>query len=152
MYRYSSVCSGYVALLIFTLMMSWLMVPEPARSARLGEDQTPSTTQPQQVSSDAPVSPEGASSNRNFQMNFKDTDLRQIIDLMSELTQQNFLVDEKVRGKVTIIAPRSVSLEEAYNMFLSILEVQGVYGGAARRDPQNYPFPGGEGEPSPYHR
>jgi general secretion pathway protein D len=49
----------------------------------------------------------------------------QIINLISDLTGKNFLVDEKVRGKVTVIAPKPVTLEEAYNVFLSILEVQG---------------------------
>jgi general secretion pathway protein D len=58
-------------------------------------------------------------------LNFKDADILQIIDLMSQLTGKNFLVDEKVRGKVTIIAPKPVSLEEAYQVFLSILEIQG---------------------------
>ncbi|GIX49502.1 MAG: hypothetical protein KatS3mg131_3713 [Candidatus Tectimicrobiota bacterium] len=58
-------------------------------------------------------------------LNFRDADLLQIINLMSELTGKNFLVDEKVRGKVTIIAPKPVSLDEAYQVFLSILEIQG---------------------------
>jgi general secretion pathway protein D len=58
-------------------------------------------------------------------LNFRDADILQIINLMSELTGKNFLLDEKVRGKVTIIAPKPVSLEEAYQVFLSILEIQG---------------------------
>jgi general secretion pathway protein D len=58
-------------------------------------------------------------------LNFRNADILQIINLMSELTGKNFLVDEKVRGKVTIIAPKPVSLEEAYQVFLSILEIQG---------------------------
>jgi general secretion pathway protein D len=49
----------------------------------------------------------------------------QIIKLMSELTGKNFLVDDKVRGKVTIIAPKPVTQEEAYQVFLSVLEIQG---------------------------
>jgi general secretion pathway protein D len=44
---------------------------------------------------------------------------------MSELTGKNFLVDDKVRGKVTIIAPQPVTVDEAYQVFLSILEIQG---------------------------
>jgi general secretion pathway protein D len=49
----------------------------------------------------------------------------QIINLMSELTGKNFLVDDKIRGKVTIIAPKPVTLDEAYQVFLSVLEIQG---------------------------
>jgi general secretion pathway protein D len=58
-------------------------------------------------------------------LNFRDADILQIINLMSELTGKNFLVDDKVRGKVTIIAPKPVSIDEAYQVFLSILEIQG---------------------------
>lgn len=125
MYRYSPVCSGYIALLVLILMTSGTV-----ESARLGEDKAPgrapatSTTAPS--APDAPITPAASTTpEQNILLNFKDVDLRQIIDLMSELTNQNFLVDEKVRGKVTIISPRPVSREEAYNIFLSILEVQG---------------------------
>ncbi|ETW99764.1 MAG: hypothetical protein ETSY1_13780 [Candidatus Entotheonella factor] len=123
MYRYSIVCSRYVTILILLLMVSW-----PVESAKLGEDQpagrTPSPSTAER--SALPVTPATSTvSEQNILLNFKDVDLRQIIDLMSELTNQNFLVDEKVRGKVTIISPRPVSSAEAYNIFLSILEVQG---------------------------
>jgi general secretion pathway protein D len=58
-------------------------------------------------------------------LNFRDADILQIVNLMSELTGKNFLVDDKVKGKVTIIAPKPVSLDEAYQVFLSLLEIQG---------------------------
>ena len=115
MHRYSMVGFGYLGLFVFVFMTSW-----PVAAARLGEDRAP------RPSSATPVAPAAVtSSEQNILLNFKDVDLRQIIDLMSDLTQQNFLIDEKVRGKVTIISPRPVSRAEAYNIFLSILEVQG---------------------------
>lgn len=58
-------------------------------------------------------------------LNFRNADIVQIINLMSELTGKNFLVDDKVRGKITIIAPKPVTAEEAYQVFLSVLEIQG---------------------------
>ena len=48
-----------------------------------------------------------------------------VINLMSELTGKNFLIDGNVRGKVTLIAPQPVTIDEAYEVFLSILEIQG---------------------------
>jgi general secretion pathway protein D len=80
---------------------------------------TPSTT------SRAAQKKQGMSTKATVHLNFKDADILQIINLMSELTGRNFLIDEKVRGKVTIIAPQPVSLDEAYQVFLSILEIQG---------------------------
>src|SRR4029453_4742997 len=68
----------------------------------------------------------GAAGNSGtIHLNFRDADLLQIISLMSELTGKNFLIAEKVKGKVTIVAPKPVTLEEAYQVFLSILEIQG---------------------------
>jgi general secretion pathway protein D len=55
----------------------------------------------------------------------RNADIVQVINLISELTGKSFLVDDKVRGKVTIIAPTEVTLEEAYQIFLSVLEIQG---------------------------
>jgi general secretion pathway protein D len=55
----------------------------------------------------------------------RNADIVQVINLISELTGKSFLVDDKVRGKVTIIAPTEVTIEEAYQIFLSVLEIQG---------------------------
>jgi general secretion pathway protein D len=58
-------------------------------------------------------------------MNFEDTDIRVLIKFMSELTQKNFIVDDKIKGKVTVFSPEKITLPEAYNVFQSILDVQG---------------------------
>jgi general secretion pathway protein D len=58
-------------------------------------------------------------------LNFRDVEILNVIRLMSELTGKNFLVDDNVRGKVTLIAPEPMSIDEAYQVFLSILEIQG---------------------------
>jgi general secretion pathway protein D len=56
-------------------------------------------------------------------MNFKDVDLQVLIKFISELTGKNFLVDPDVKGKVTILSPGKVTVDEAYKVFQSILEV-----------------------------
>jgi general secretion pathway protein D len=58
-------------------------------------------------------------------VNFQDTDLRVVIKFISELTGKNFIVDSKVKGRVTVISPTKITIEEAYRMFESILEVAG---------------------------
>ncbi|MGZ8463891.1 MAG: type II secretion system secretin GspD, partial [Candidatus Deferrimicrobiaceae bacterium] len=37
----------------------------------------------------------------------------------------NFIFDERVQGKITIISPRRVTLDEAYEVFLSVLQAKG---------------------------
>jgi general secretion pathway protein D len=105
-------------LLALCIIWSQPSVGTAARLATEGKRPTTGASQPQTPEGTPPITD-------GILLNFKDVDVLQIIDLMSELTGKNFLVDEKVRGKVTVIAPRPVSLDEAYNVFLSILEVQG---------------------------
>jgi general secretion pathway protein D len=58
-------------------------------------------------------------------IDFHDADIRAVIKFISELTGKNFVVDSKVKGKVTVISPMKITIEEAYRMFESILEVEG---------------------------
>ncbi|MFQ5431834.1 MAG: secretin N-terminal domain-containing protein, partial [Nitrospinota bacterium] len=58
-------------------------------------------------------------------MDFVNVDIAVVVKYISELTQKNFVIDEKVQGKVTIISPKKVSKAEAYRVFESILEVYG---------------------------
>ncbi len=58
-------------------------------------------------------------------IDFNNVDINVFIKFISELTQTNFVVDQRVRGKVTIISPSKISLNEAYKVFESVLEVHG---------------------------
>jgi general secretion pathway protein D len=63
--------------------------------------------------------------NKNISMDFDQVDIKVFIKFMSELTGKNFVVDDKVRGKVTVLSPTKITAEEAYRVFLSVLEVNG---------------------------
>jgi general secretion pathway protein D len=58
-------------------------------------------------------------------MDFTDVDLPVLVKFISEQTRKNFIFDEKLQGKITIISPRKITVEEAYNVFLSVLQVKG---------------------------
>ncbi len=58
-------------------------------------------------------------------MDFTDVDLPVLVKFISEQTKKNFIFDEKLQGKITIISPRKISVDEAYNVFLSVLHVKG---------------------------
>ena len=58
-------------------------------------------------------------------MDFVNVDIAVVVKYISELTGKNFVIDEKVQGKVTIISPKKVTKKEAYTVFESILEVYG---------------------------
>ncbi|HEY7527818.1 MAG TPA: type II secretion system secretin GspD [Candidatus Deferrimicrobiaceae bacterium] len=58
-------------------------------------------------------------------MDFTDVDLPVLVKFISEQTRKNFIFDERLQGKITIISPRKITVEEAYNVFLSVLQVKG---------------------------
>ncbi|MBW2201257.1 MAG: type II secretion system protein GspD, partial [Deltaproteobacteria bacterium] len=62
---------------------------------------------------------------RYITIDFNNVDITIFIKFISELTGKNFIVDRRVKGKVTIISPTKISVKEAYRVFQSVLEVHG---------------------------
>ncbi len=62
---------------------------------------------------------------KDVTLNFKNADVRAFIEFVSGFSGKNFLVDNRVKGKVTIVSPTPISESEAYDVFLSVLEVNG---------------------------
>ncbi len=62
---------------------------------------------------------------RFVSIDFNDVEIGVFIKFISELTGKNFIIDQRVKGKVSIISPAKISVDEAYKVFLSVLEVQG---------------------------
>ena len=62
---------------------------------------------------------------KNITLNFAEADLRTVIDAVAKHTGQNFIIDPRVKGKVTIISQRPMDADQVYQIFLSILKVHG---------------------------
>jgi len=58
-------------------------------------------------------------------IDFNQADIRIVIKAISELTGLNFLVDENVKGTVTLISPTKVRRGDLYKVLQSILEAKG---------------------------
>jgi len=58
-------------------------------------------------------------------LNFKNADIRALIEFVAGFSGKNFLVDNRVKGNVTIVSPTALNEKEAYEVFLSVLEVNG---------------------------
>ena len=56
-------------------------------------------------------------------LNFQDVDIRALINTVSEVTGNNFIVDPRVKGKVTLVSGGPLNADEIYSVFLSVLEV-----------------------------
>ena len=70
--------------------------------------------------------PEGTAPNAQWvTIDFVNVDLPIVVKFISELIGKNFVIDEKVKGKVTIYSPAKISVEKAYQVFESVLELKG---------------------------
>jgi len=58
-------------------------------------------------------------------LNLKDADISALISTVAEVTERNFIIDPRVKGKVTVISTRPMNSDEVYQVFLSILKVHG---------------------------
>ena len=94
--------------------------PAPATDNQATDPETAERRKPAEIPLRKPAKPPVYLS-----MDFTDVDLPVLIKFISEQTKKNFIFDERVQGKITIISPRRISLDEAYNVFLSVLHVKG---------------------------
>ena len=58
-------------------------------------------------------------------INFRDADIRSVIESVAEITGKSFVLDPRVKGKVTIIAPQPIDSRLLYEAVLSAIQVQG---------------------------
>ena len=62
---------------------------------------------------------------QDYTINLKDTDIRELIQFVSDATGTTIVVDPVVKGKVRVISSNPVSADELYELFLSVLDVHG---------------------------
>ncbi len=66
-----------------------------------------------------------AQQQQNVSLNYKDADIRKVVEAVSEVTGKNFILDPRVTGKVTLLSSTPMSPDAFYEAFLSILQVHG---------------------------
>ncbi|EPL14912.1 type II secretion system secretin GspD [Pseudomonas sp. CF161] len=60
-----------------------------------------------------------------YEVNFIDTELTDFIDSVSRITSTTFIIDPRVKGKVTVRSIEMLGSEEIYDIFLAQLRAQG---------------------------
>lgn len=69
--------------------------------------------------------PAAANADQLVSIDFNNVDIGVFVKFISDLTKKNFIIDDKVRGRVTVISPGRITVPEAYRVFESVLEVHG---------------------------
>lgn len=72
------------------------------------------------------VSGEENSQGAQISLNLQDVDIRVLINTVAEVTGKNFIVDPRVKGKVSVISGSKVTPDQLYDIFLAILEVNNI--------------------------
>lgn len=62
---------------------------------------------------------------QQYSINLKNADIREFITMVSSMTGKSFVVDQRLKGKVTVISNTKMGPEAIYELFLSVLGVQG---------------------------
>ena len=58
-------------------------------------------------------------------LEFHDVELSVVIDAVAQLTKTNFIYDDRLRGRVTILTPTAIPPEQAYVLLESALQMKG---------------------------
>lgn len=80
----------------------------------------PVLAQARRAPAPAPLNPSNST-----QLNFKDADIDSVIGAFGHLLGRTFIIDPRVRGKITLETARPVSKQQAYEMLQSSLRMQG---------------------------
>lgn len=63
---------------------------------------------------------------QTWKINLREADLTAFINEVADITGKNFAVDPRVRGNVTVISNKPLNKDEVYDLFLGVLNVNGV--------------------------
>jgi general secretion pathway protein D len=66
-----------------------------------------------------------AGTEQTWTVNFKETDIQELIRFVAAASKRTIIVDPQVKGQVQVISNKPVNSKELYELFLSILEVNG---------------------------
>lgn len=64
--------------------------------------------------------------NDKLTLNFQDADIHALINAVSKITGKNFIVDPRVKGKVTLVSSEELGPDQIYEVFLSVLDVHNI--------------------------
>lgn len=71
------------------------------------------------------ASARGADEPDSVAFNFQDVEVAVLARFVSEVTGKNLILDDRVRGKVSVFSPTRITPDEAYEVFQSVLAVRG---------------------------
>lgn len=97
-----NIVTGRMGVMLVALLCAWLACTSGLLMAQ--------STDPQQ---------------KTWTVNFKETDIQELIRFVAKATERTIIIDDRVRGKVQVISAKPVNQAELYDLFLTILDIYG---------------------------
>lgn len=68
----------------------------------------------------------GVASAESWKVNLQDADIKAFINEVATITDQNFVLDPRINGNVTVISNKALSRDQIYELFLTVMQVNGI--------------------------
>jgi general secretion pathway protein D len=69
--------------------------------------------------------PQLAFAEQTWTVNFKDAEIEELVRFVAQATDKTIVIDPKTKGRVQVISSKPLNREQLYDLFLSILDVNG---------------------------
>jgi len=112
-----------ICLLLFGSSLSFILVKNSAAETDLIDKKTDEPVSSEESHQETAIKSKGKEKRVTF--NFVDVDISVVVKFISDVTGKNFVFDDKVKGNITIIAPSRLSVDDAFSLFTSVLELKG---------------------------
>lgn len=110
-------------LLICLLTLSFVL--QPALATAADAPPPPKPVAGKNAEATTPIKKSGKNGEAKITLNFKDSDIEDVIAGVGQITGKNFIIDPRVKGRVTLISSTPVDVDTVYATFLSVLQVHG---------------------------
>jgi general secretion pathway protein D len=111
-----------VILILYSINVSSQTQPAPELPLQKPDEPKKEAAKP---ATKTPVKP-AAKKQEFFTLNFKDTEISEFANMMGSMIGKNVVIDESIRGKISISSAKKIPIAEAFNVMKTILEVKGL--------------------------
>jgi general secretion pathway protein D len=112
-----------ICFLLFGSSLSFILVKDSAAETDLIDKKADEQFANEEAHQETAIKSKGKEKRVTF--NFVDVDISVVVKFISDVTGKNFVFDDKVKGNITIIAPSRLSVDDAFSLFTSVLELKG---------------------------
>jgi len=77
------------------------------------------------VSAQANATAQAAKNSADVRINMNNAEIRSVIQWVAEKTNKNFIIDPRVKGRISVLSNQPMSMDQAYQVFLTALDVYG---------------------------